>query len=91
MVTGPMPRKPKATRPKANTAGASISGLPSASVAPRPVPLTRVGDAHQAGDHQAHPEGGEVAGDEAGEHVERRAALLRRLARIRARAPSWSR
>ncbi len=24
MVTGPMPRKPNATRPKANTAGASI-------------------------------------------------------------------
>ena len=30
MVTGPMPRKPNATRPKANTAGASIS-------APRPI------------------------------------------------------
>ena len=29
MVTGPMPRKPKATRPKAKTAGASIhAGLP---------------------------------------------------------------
>src|SRR5437667_7065566 len=25
MVTGPMPRKPKATRPKANTAGATIN------------------------------------------------------------------
>ncbi len=25
MVTGPMPRKPNATRPKANTAGAIIS------------------------------------------------------------------
>ena len=27
MVTGPMPRKPNATRPKANTAGAIISAL----------------------------------------------------------------
>ena len=34
MVTGPMPRKPKATRPKANTAGASMS-------APKPSVLTR--------------------------------------------------
>ena len=33
MVTGPMPRNPNATRPKANTAGASIS-------APSPVVLT---------------------------------------------------
>ena len=33
MVTGPMPRNPKATRPKANTAGASIS-------APSPKVLT---------------------------------------------------
>ena len=32
MVTGPMPRKPKATKPKANTAGASISTPPR----PRP-------------------------------------------------------
>src|SRR5688572_5041680 len=31
MVTGPMPRNPNATRPNANTAGATIS-------APRPVP-----------------------------------------------------
>src|SRR5262245_12878461 len=33
MVTGPMPRKPKATRPKANTAGATMR-------APRPWVLT---------------------------------------------------
>ena len=33
IVTGPMPRKPKATRPKANTAGAIIS-------TPRPKVLT---------------------------------------------------
>ena len=31
MVTGPMPRKPNATRPNANTAGAIISA-PSPSV-----------------------------------------------------------
>ena len=29
MVTGPMPRNPKATRPKANTAGASMIGMPA--------------------------------------------------------------
>ena len=34
MVTGPIPRKPKATRPKANTAGAIIK-------APNPAVLTR--------------------------------------------------
>ena len=28
MVTGPMPRNPNATRPNANTAGASISSAP---------------------------------------------------------------
>ena len=33
MVTGPMPRKPKATRPKANTAGANM-------MSPRPWVLT---------------------------------------------------
>ena len=33
IVTGPMPRKPNATRPNANTAGAIIS-------APRPCVLT---------------------------------------------------
>ena len=30
-------------------------------------------------DDEAHPVGGEVAGGEAGEHVERRAALVRRV------------
>ena len=34
MVTGPMPRKPNATRPKAKTAGATMR-------APRPSVLTR--------------------------------------------------
>ena len=33
MVTGPMPRKPNATRPKANTAGAFM-------ISPRPWVLT---------------------------------------------------
>src|SRR5579884_293804 len=41
MVTGPMPRNPNATRPKANTAGASMSGtLVPGSGAPRPLVLT---------------------------------------------------
>src|SRR3954467_10414419 len=41
IVTGPIPRKPKATRPNANTAGASIRGtsLPGMG-APRPCVLT---------------------------------------------------
>ena len=34
MVTGPMPRKPKATRPKANTAGACMR-TPSPAVETR--------------------------------------------------------
>ncbi len=40
IVTGPMPRKPNATRPNANTAGAIIS-------APRPVEADEVRDRHQ--------------------------------------------
>ena len=39
MVTGPMPRKPKATRPKAKTGETSID--PMVIVAPRPMPLTK--------------------------------------------------
>ena len=35
MVTGPMPRKPKATRPKAKTAGAMV-----AAASPSPMVLT---------------------------------------------------
>ena len=58
MVTGPMPRKPNATRPKAKTAGASIS-------APRPIVLTTIGDGHQRHDGEAQPVGAEVAGHEA--------------------------
>ena len=71
MVTGPMPRKPKATRPKAKTAGATMQR------APGPVVADQVGDAHQDDDGHAQPVGAEVAGDEAGEDVERRAALAR--------------
>ena len=73
MVTGPMPRKPKATRPKAKTAGAVIGAS-----SPRPCVADAVGDAHEGDDDEAHPVGAEVAGDEAGEDVERRAALARR-------------
>ena len=71
MVTGPMPRNPNATRPNAKTAGASIS---DAEAHHRHV----VGDGHQAHDRQAQPVGAEVAGHEARQDVERRAALARR-------------
>ena len=41
MVTGPMPRKPNATRPNAKIAGASMIGRPSApSVLVSPSVLT---------------------------------------------------
>ena len=83
IVTGPMPRKPNATRPNANTAGASIS-------APRPQRADAVGDAHQRDDAQAEPVGAEVAGDEAGQDVQRRAALTRRGHDLPARAPTRS-
>ena len=66
-----MPRKPKATRPNAKTAGAIISA-PSAQRA------DAVGDRHQRHDAQPEPVGAEVAGDEAGQDVQRRAALARR-------------
>ena len=39
MVTGPMPRKPKATRPKANTAGATISSSRPISLMYAPMPI----------------------------------------------------
>jgi hypothetical protein len=39
MVTGPMPRKPNATRPKAKTGEASI--VPTVMTAPRPIWLTK--------------------------------------------------
>ena len=72
MVTGPMPRKPKATRPKANTGAARASARRRG-----PCVLTHVRDAHQRDDDDAHPVGAEVAGDQAGEDVQRRAALAR--------------
>ncbi len=44
MVTGPMPRKPKATRPKANTAGAIIKCVAQAcrSRSSRRMPISAV-------------------------------------------------
>ncbi len=78
MVTGPMPRKPKATRPKANTAGASIS-------APRPKRADVVADGHQQHHGEAQPVGAEVAGHEAREDVERSAAFLATRSRLPAR------
>ena len=80
IVTGPMPRKPNATRPNANTAGAIMP------MSAKPRLLTRYGDAHQQHDAHAEPVGAEVAGDEPGQDVERRAAFLRRghdLAHVR--------
>ena len=53
IVTGPMPRKPNATRPNANTAGATIR-------AAQPGSADDVGDAHQAHDRHAQPVGAEV-------------------------------
>ena len=39
MVTGPMPRKPKATRPKANTDGATISDSSPCALMNEPMPI----------------------------------------------------
>ena len=46
MVTGPMPRKPNATRPKANTAGAFMISLDA-------LRADAVGDAHEGDDDDA--------------------------------------
>ena len=75
MVTGPMPRKPKATRPKAKIAGADHDRPEIIAEALR---ADEVGDRHQAHDRQAQPVGAEVARHEAREDVQRRAALARR-------------
>ena len=73
IVTGPMPRKPNATRPNANTAGASIRSDIDVLDA-----LTKY--AIDISDTMLRPEpvGAEVAGHEAGQDVERRSALPRR-------------
>ena len=71
MVTGPMPRKPKATRPKANTAGASMMSLQT-------LRAHQVADAHEHHDGEADVVGAEVAGHETGEDVERRSTLFGR-------------
>ena len=69
MVTGPMPRKPKATRPKANTGAAIIRFAETAEA-------DEVADGHQRDHGQAQVVGGEIAGHEAGENAERRAAFV---------------
>ena len=74
IVTGPMPRKPKATRPKAKIGGRDHQRAGAAGN----MLLIQCADAHQADDDDAHPVGAEVTGDEAGEDVERRAAFTRR-------------
>src|SRR5262245_54570744 len=49
MVTGPMPRKPKATSPKAKTLGASMSGvLDPGNGSPRPNDATKLATAIKA-------------------------------------------
>ena len=79
MVTGPMPRKPKATRPNAKTGDGSNAFDHHAEVgADAHASVTIVGGAHEADEDDAHPEGAEVTGGETGEDVERRAAFARR-------------
>ena len=79
----PMPRNPNATRPNANTAGASIS-------APKPKPLIQEPMAIKRHHRQAQPVGAEVAGHQAGQNVERRAAFFATTSPLRARAASSS-
>ena len=73
IVTGPMPRKPNATRPNAKTAGASIrlamDGLDALTKCAIDISETML---------EADPVGAEVSRDEAGEDVERRPAFARR-------------
>jgi len=68
MVTGPMPRKPKATNPKANTAGASIWV--------RVHGADQVAKGHQEDHRQADVVSGKITRDEAGEYPERCAAFF---------------
>ena len=75
MVTGPMPRKPKATRPNANTAGATIRWR--AASRRRTDGAHAVSDAHQREHGEAQPVSAEVAGHKAGQNVQRRAAFAR--------------
>ncbi len=70
MVTGPMPRKPNATRPNAKTAGAIIKWA-------RPRFADQVADGHQHDHGQAEVVCGEIARDEAGQNAERSAAFFR--------------
>ena len=73
MVTGPMPRKPKATRPKAKTAGGHHER------ASRPMRAdTQYAMPIRTDEDDAHPVGAEVTGGEAGQDVERRAAFAGR-------------
>ena len=62
-----------------------------AAASSSPMHRDAVGDAHQDDDDDAHPVGGEVAGDEAGEDVERGAALARRGDDLAHVAPTRSR
>ena len=56
--------------------GRAAPGLSSDTTPPAPPNVANaVGDRHQTGDDAAHPERGEIAGDEAAEDVQRRTAL----------------
>ncbi len=63
MVTGPMPRKPKATRPKAKTGAAKTKFRRHQSHDGR-IFRYQIGDKHQKHDGQAFPESGEVTGNQ---------------------------
>ena len=76
MMTGAMARKPKATRPKAKI-GAANMNCAGMSASKAGVLRKHVGGEHQRDDHQPHPERAEIAGDEARQDVQRRAALAR--------------
>ena len=67
-----MPRNPNATRPNANTAGASISVDIDV-----PMALTKYAMVISSDDAEADPVGAEVARHEARQDVERRTALPR--------------
>ena len=71
MVTGPIPRKPNATRPKANTAGRHHDSSET-------VRADAVSDAHQEQNRGSKPVGAHIAGHESGKNIQRSSAFSRR-------------
>ena len=76
IVTGPMPRKPKATRPKAKTGAAKQNSVGIRAMIEAMLGY-EIGDEHENQDCQAFPEGREVTGDETGEDIQGCAAVTR--------------